>query len=367
MMRIFMLVRYPLVHGPVVKLMPLLIGALQELGCVIKTTQWGRHKEQETWIEKIVGRIRDLIRIRKELQKDQFDVMIVQTSHNWATLAREIPLLLLTRRLCSCIVIQMHGSQSNRMIVNGSILFKIATRWLLEWCDAVLVLSMEEQRQWQQFYPQGKFYVVDNPFLPLGEQSKIDMPWDIPADCPVLLFVGRLIVEKGIYELLESLTIILRQKKCHLLIVGDGIEKMRLHKKINDLGLDHYITLAGYLKGEQQLFSVYQRADVFILPSYSEGFPTVITEAMSVGLPIITTQIRGMADHLTEGENALFVPPRDPALLAATILKLLDEPELQASMRIANREKLRQFQPAVVGKKYHNVIKEILDDRGNDD
>jgi len=367
-MRILMLVRYPLVQGPVVKLMPLLIGVLRDLGCQIQTSFWGRHKEHETWLEKFIGRIQDLVRIRTELKNTRFEVVIIQTAHNWATLLREIPLLLTIRRLCPCIVLQMHGSQSNRMVAPRNRLLKMATKWLLQRCDAVLVLSTEEQRQWQQFYPQGKFYVVDNPFLPSFEEfpNAQSVPLEIPSDCSVLLFVGRLIVEKGVYDLLDSMPLVLRQKNCHLLVAGDGSEKVGFQKKVRDLGLADSVTFLGYMKGVQ-LSSIYQQADIFVLPSYHyEGFPTVVTEAMSFGLPIITTQIRGIADHLYEGINALFVRPRDPVSLAETILKLLADPALQVRMQNANREKVKQFSPAIVGEKYHNVLKEIYDGHRHD-
>jgi len=368
-MKIFMLVQSPNIYGPLPKLTPVLINALQKLGCSVETSVWGIHHERENWIEKFVGRFQDILRARKEIKMRRFDVMIVQTSHNWATLTRDIPLVLATGNLCPRITLQMHGSQSNRMAAPGSLLFKAATKILLRWSDAVLVLSTEEQLQWRDFYPQGKFYVVDNPFLTLDEDASTapEIPLDIPPEIPVLLFAGRLIVEKGAYDILDAMALILKQKECYLLIAGDGTEKTGLEKKICDLEIAQHVTLLGYVKGGQ-LQSIYQRANIFVLPSYFyEGFPTVVTEAMSFGLPIITTKIRGVADHLQENVNALFVPPRDPASLAAAILKLLDESDLQARMNIANREKVKQFEPAVVGKKYLNVLNAILDDRGHDE
>jgi glycosyltransferase involved in cell wall biosynthesis len=360
-MQILMLVQSPNIYGSLPKLTPLLIESLQSLGCEVHTSVWGRHNEQENLLDKIIGRMRDLLRVRKRLKTRKFDMMVVQTSHDWPTLCRDIPLVLVTRQLCAHIVLQMHGSKADLLIAKGNGIFKAATRWLLQWVDAILVLSTEEQSQFQQFYPHGRFYVVDNPFMPSNEDSSVgkDISWEFPADCPVLLFVGRLIVEKGVYDLLESMPIILRQINCHLLISGDGPEKEGLQREIHELGILQHVTLLGYLTG-QRLSSVYRRANIFILPSYSEGFPTVITEAMSFGLPIVTTTIRGVADHLQEGVNALFIHPRDPLSLAVAILKLLNEPDLRAGMKIANYEKVKQFEPAVVGEKYFHILRGIL-------
>jgi glycosyltransferase involved in cell wall biosynthesis len=361
-MHILMLIQSSVIEGALPKHTPLLIESLEEYGHDISTSVWGRHTERETFPEKIIGRVKDLHRAKRKLLEQHFDIMVVKTSHDWLTLSRDILLLLATRHLCPCIILQMHGSQSNRLVTKRDYLFKIATKWLLRHCDGVLILSSEEQRQWQHFYPQGRFYVVDNPYLPpSNEYSSADQETKLetPAGYPVLLFVGRLIVEKGIYELLESLPIILRQTKCHLVMTGVGPEKARLQKRIQELGLQQTITLTGYLEGSS-LSYVYQRADIFVLPSYSEGFPTAIAEAMFAGLPIVTTQIRGMADHLQAGINALFIPPKDSRALANAILRLLVDTDLRAHMRNANREKIKQFEPYAISANYHNIFKEIF-------
>jgi glycosyltransferase involved in cell wall biosynthesis len=362
-MRILMLVQSPAIYGPLPKLTPLLIQALQDRGCDVQTAVWGRHTESEGGLEKITGRARDLVRVLRVARSQPFDLMIVQTSHDWSTLARDIPLAALARRRCR-IVLQMHGSQSDRMVAPGSGLFKAATKCLLRCSDALLVLSSEEQREWMQFHPRGKFHVVDNPFVPMNESASDPRPaWQIPTGRPILFFAGRLIPEKGIYDLLEAARLVLQTADCHLVLAGDGPEKDGLRRRVEELGLTARVTLAGYLTGAQ-LASAYQFASLFVFPSYHyEGFPTVVAEAMSFGLPVITTQIRGVTDPLQKDVNALFVPPRNPASLAEAIIKLLGSHDLQARMNIANREKVKQFDPAIVGKKYHNVLKELLSSR----
>ena len=367
-MQILMLIQSPHIQGPLAKHTPLLIRSLQNLGCEVRTSDWGRHSDYESLLEKILGRATDIISIWKELRRRKFDIMVVKTSHDWATLCRDIPLTLATRRLSEKIVIQMHGSQSNRMVAPGSFLFKVATKFLLHFADAILVLSTEEQRQWREFYPRGIFYVVDNPFLPMDEET-LTAPEtfsDIPPNFPILLFVGRLIVEKGIYELLDAMALVLKQKECFLLIAGVGPEKVGLEKKIRNLRLTKNVALLGYIQGER-LASLYRCASIFTLPSYHyEGFPTVVTEAMSFGLPLITTPIRGVVDHLHEGVNALFIPPRNSLALVDAILKLFEDRDLQTRMKAANLEKVKQFVPERVGKKYYQTLMEIVNERKND-
>jgi glycogen synthase len=81
---------------------------------------------------------------------------------------------------------------------------------------------------------------------------------------------------------------------------------------------------------------------------------------MSAGLPIVTTKLRGAADLLEEGANAVFVPPRDPSALADAIGRLLDDDELRARMSAANRAKVRDFEPVKAAEIYLRALAEIV-------
>jgi glycosyltransferase involved in cell wall biosynthesis len=83
---------------------------------------------------------------------------------------------------------------------------------------------------------------------------------------------------------------------------------------------------------------------------------------MSYGLPIVTTPIRGAADLLVEGENALFVPPRDPEALAGALLRLLRDERLWDRISIANREKVKEFTPESVVPRYVEIMKSLVDE-----
>ncbi|MDP3013490.1 MAG: glycosyltransferase, partial [Candidatus Subteraquimicrobiales bacterium] len=194
----------------------------------------------------------------------------------------------------------------------------------------------------------------------IEEVKAFDLPPNITPGKPVLLFVGRLIREKGIFEILEAITSVNAQIPCHLIMAGDGPCEQQVKQRIAELGLGDCVTLAGYLTGAR-MSGVYHQANVFVLPTYHiEGFPTVISEAMNVGLPIITTRLRGAADHLIEGVNALFVPPRDPVVLAKTVIELLSNSDLRSRMGLANKEKIKDFAPDVVGRQYLNVLHDVI-------
>ena len=364
-MRILMLAPHPDVRGPIPKHTPLLVEALRELGCEVVTGVWGRHSDQESTTGRIAGRLKDIATVRWQLKQEPFDVVVIKTAHDWSTLSRDIPLLLTVRRLARATVLQFHGSESHKLLKSGHHLFKILTARLIKMCDAALLLSFEEARQWQQFYPAGKFFVVSNPHVPErgGPSAALSDRWDLPFGVPVLLYASRLITEKGIFDLLDAVALIKDRMPIHLLIAGDGAQARQVTQKVEALKLESYVTIAGHLEGEA-LAAAHQIASVFVLPTYyGEGFPTAIAEAMKVGLPIVTTKTRGIADHLRDGEDALFVQPRDPLAISNTIVRLLSEPALYKGISQASREKVKNFSPAIVGRQYLQALQEVVNSK----
>ena len=88
---------------------------------------------------------------------------------------------------------------------------------------------------------------------------------------------------------------------------------------------------------------------------------------MAAGLPIVTTRTRGIADHLDEGINAIFVPPRDAAAIADAVEALITDGELRERMSIANRAKIRMFAPEAVAREYLDALDAIEHARGGSD
>lgn len=354
-----MLAPHPGVRGAMPRHTPVLVEALRGQGCELALEPWGRRRDDESLWDKLVGGFVDIPRIRRLLREQRFDLMVVKTSHEWRSLIRNIPLLAATRRLVPTLVVQFHGGRSDLLLAPGQRAFKAASAAVFRLTDGVLVLSSEEAREYLQFWPRGCFRVVANPFVPPTGQDVGDLTNGSRPAPPSLLFVGRVIKEKGIFELLEALAGILDRRDCRLLVAGDGPDAKQFSERVSQLALDQKVMLHGFLEGER-LRDVYRSADVFVLPSYREGFPTAITEALSVGLPIVTTKTRGMADHLSDGENALLVAPRDPNGLAAALERILSDDELRTRMSAANRVKFEEFAPESVAADYLATLEEIV-------
>lgn len=157
-----------------------------------------------------------------------------------------------------------------------------------------------------------------------------------------LLFVGRLVSEKG-PELLVQAAAGLRGRgvDVQVSIVGEGPLGERLTADVARLGLGDHVHLLG-ARGQDDLPELYARADVFCLPSFAEGVPAVLMEAMSTELPVVTTRIAGIPELVQDRESGLLCEPGDVEGLEAAIVELAASPELRLRMGQRGRERVLQ-------------------------
>jgi glycosyltransferase involved in cell wall biosynthesis len=149
----------------------------------------------------------------------------------------------------------------------------------------------------------------------------------IPAEGKVVGFVGRLVREKGVLELLEAAQRIYRDdRNTRFLIVGpvdseksDAITPSAVH----EYGLAEACIFTGRRHDVENLMSL---MDIFVLPSYREGLPVVLLEAAAMGVPVVATRIRGCREAVEEGRNGLLVPAKDASALYESISRLLNNP-----------------------------------------
>ena len=158
-----------------------------------------------------------------------------------------------------------------------------------------------------------------------------------------LLFVGRLSEEKGVHHLITALNILTRNGTAWTLdIVGEGPVRPTLAAQAEACGIGQQIKFHGYVPYGPELYSFYQNAQILIAPSLpGEGFPKVVGEALSSGLPVITSRVAGIPGMLTHDVNAVLVPPGDPSALAAAIEQLLCDRTMRERLRENGRSLMR--------------------------
>lgn len=345
-------------RGPLPKIAPLLIRAFEESGWRVEQTYWGGRKRSESSAEKFFGRLVDLVVALSRLAVSPGAILFVNSSHSWRSLLRDIPLLAGARCMRHGSVVLLHGSEPELVSSSPRSPFALASGALVRCADAVMLLSTEELELWRESVPHGRYFLVSNPFEATTRQVS-----RTAHEPPTVLYVGRLMKAKGVFDLLEAFSRVRQTDACDLSLVGDGPDVARLGAWLREHGLTNQVRMCNYAEGPD-LARRYDSADIFVLPTYwSEGFPTVLTEAMDAGLAIVTTRIRGMADHLVDGVNCLFVRPRDPEGLAAAVSRLLHDPDLRRSMGKANRQEVASFAPGVVVGDYLRALDYVAESR----
>ena len=153
-----------------------------------------------------------------------------------------------------------------------------------------------------------------------------------------LLFVGRLAPVKGLPVLLRALA---KLPEARLTLVGDGPERPQIEALIGELKLEPRVRLLGY-QSQDEVAKLLAKSGALVLPSFAEGLPVVLMEAMAAGLPVITTQIAGVPELVRNGETGWLVAPGDEAGLHAALEAYLADPESARAMGAAGRAQVVQ-------------------------
>ncbi len=209
----------------------------------------------------------------------------------------------------------------------------LVTRWE-SWMMSTTPLGLTAGRALLEKYGgEGRPIYETAPILEMKTADMVRRA-DTCAAGPVrLLYVGGLNRRKGVPVLLDALHALRAEgRDLSLDIAGDGEERDALAAQVARLGLGAQVRFHGFVASAAELFELYRRADVFVLPTYSEGFPRVIYEAMGHSVPVVASAVSGIPLLLRDGRDALLVPPGDPAALAAAIRRVLDDGELRRSL-----------------------------------
>lgn len=215
------------------------------------------------------------------------------------------------------------GSLQNRYRGLGNLMTK-----LLQMVDTFIATTTEiEAGLLRDGFPASKIVRIPNfidssQFFPASDDEKLKAKERIGLkDYKVVTFSGRLIERKGIDFLLESWRDVARQcPDAKLLLLGDGPLFENMKKKAADLGIGNSVIFQGYV---HRITDFLHATDVFVLPSFQEGMPNSLLEAMACGLSVVATKIGGVVDVIKDKENGLLTLPDDSKDLAEKILILL--------------------------------------------
>jgi glycosyltransferase involved in cell wall biosynthesis len=156
-----------------------------------------------------------------------------------------------------------------------------------------------------------------------------------------ILCVGRLVPEKGQGILLRAVAELTRRGvEARLTFIGDGPRRGALEKAAAEAGIADRVTFAGAV-GQDDIGRYYDAADVFCLPSFAEGVPVVLMEAMASGLPVLTTRIMGIPELVDDGVSGVLVPPGRADVLGDALAGLVGDPAVREAFGAAGRRKVQ--------------------------
>ena len=212
--------------------------------------------------------------------------------------------------------------------------YNLLNRWSLPAADGVVTVCEAFARDLSVAgVPRERIHVQHNSIRPepvasLEESKLLRQRLDIGDEEALVLTVGRLSREKAQTDLLVAFNLLLKTNpdtRAKLVIVGEGPERGRLAAAAASVGLSDRITFTGEVGNVQPYYGA---ADVFVLPSHSEGSPYVLLEAMAARVPIVATVVGGVPEMVKDEESALLVPSGNPRALASAIARVLHDPEL---------------------------------------
>jgi len=181
------------------------------------------------------------------------------------------------------------------------------------------------------------------------------------GDAMVVTFVGRLIHAKGVHDLISAFAKIKRLiPQAKLLIVGDGPYRADLDRLAHQVGCKGDIIFLGEKK-QNEVIRILSATDIFVNPSYSEGLPTSVMEAASIGLPIIATDVGGTREIIANGRSGILIEPRQPQQIVAGITSLIRDSKMASELGAAARRLTsRRFDWTRITERWLDCVTSVL-------
>lgn len=299
--------------------------------------QVGSEGRAESAIGKLARLALSPFTLAATIVKSDAQLVHINSSLNAKAYWRDLAYLVIARLCGARVLYQVHGGRLEEFAPRG--LFAAFVRASLRLADAVVVLSREQLEVFRKRLAGHAVDVVPNG-IDCAPYTLYNRAAPEPAQPLRLIYIGRLAPAKGLTETIEALRIArLRGVAARLVLAGSGSEEARLRQHVRDAGLTREVAFVGPAWGahKAQLLS---QADVFLLPSYAEGLPYSLLEAMAAGVVPVVTPVGAIPDVVTEREHGLLVAPRDAEAIAQAVALLAADRALLARMSAACRARI---------------------------
>jgi len=256
------------------------------------------------------------------------------------------------------IVVAEHN-QLSKTAQNGSQmkarLAPLFARFLYPWADGIIAVSngVAKDLASTASLPLNSIHTIYNPVITpelfISAKEPVEHPWFNSPEIPVILGVGKLEAQKDFPNLIQAFARVRQTRQARLVILGWGSDRPQLEALIQELGLQDDVDLPGYV---QNPYAYMARSTVFALSSAWEGLPTVLIEAMALGIPVVSTDCEsGPSEILAQGQYGYLTPVGNSEALADAILHVLS-----GNAKVVDPVWLEQFGLESATHKYMQVL-----------
>lgn len=313
-----------------------------------------------TAFEKVAAGIASLRQLAHLCRRGDVDLVHVHASAG-ISFARKATAAWIARRRGIPVVLHVHGGGFGAQLRGRGSRGAVGRRALrnaLVTADAVVALTPGWAADLGRFAPIARLHVVPN-------SPDLDAPvvrnGAVATAPPTIAYLGHLYRDKGVYELLDAFATLRRSRPdLRLVLAGEGRESEALREYASGCA-DGGVELPGWV-GPEAKGELLATARCLVLPSYHEGLPLVVLEAMHAGIPIVATAVGGVPEVARDGREALLVEPRDRAGLALALARVLDDDELAARLGAAAQARAAaDYSAAAFAQRIAAVYEEVLE------
>jgi len=319
--------------------------------------------QEETYIQSIIRLIYDYLSLIYLLVKHSPRVVNLYSPAFLGFWSKSI-LAIVSKLFGKKTVIHIHSAKFDSWYNNASQTKKWLIRFLLNRVDIIVIEGEIWKTFFKQIVPESKLVIIPNCVhlsnFKKTKKSKRENKISV-------LFPGSLCERKGVFDILKAVSLVVKEEKNIKFIFGgrsSNEEEIKILEIIKSQHLENYTAFIGEYTDKNKS-EIYGSADIFILPSYAEGLPISMLDAMALGLPIISTRVGAIPEVIDDRVNGFLIEPGDYKALAKRILILTTDRNLREKMGKNNIEKIKKnYDFSIMVKNFDELQQRLLKENG---
>jgi glycosyltransferase involved in cell wall biosynthesis len=295
-----------------------------------------------------------LVRFISILLLKEVDIVHIHSSC-YVSFYRKTLFLILSKILRKKVIFHLHSGTFYDFFYRARGINRIFINCVFSNSNRLVVLCDDWKSKLEEDYLLNNVEVISNPS---SITSRFNSCPSIKEDGEVkILFMGFLMKSKGIFDLIDVAES-LKELNTKFVVCGKGEEERKFLKEVSSRSLDNRIDFLGWVSGERKI-ETYEDADILFLPSYREGIPMVILEAISFGIPIVSTNISGILDVVDDGREGFLLQPGDIQGFAQRLEDLIRNAELRSELAKNSLERSKEFGRQRIARKWIDLYEEL--------